>query len=209
MPCAYYKRRAKNRSNQKDPCFVVLLPLKHNSLYSAAPTQNASSCRTMQFQPGGLFTLGRSGRRWVARGNATGLDQKMVARRPQLSVKQTVENDAVFQIRQTLDFYLPHSKNFWNSYSGNASGLLLGLSHSPPLDSPRAYPRAKMIILTKQMKRCLAQMWSWSQKVLYLAVLFVLLGFLFRDQGTTGLLFAAAPVVIIFVYIAYKHLKIG
>ena len=52
-------------------------------------------------------------------------------------------------------------------------------------------------------------MWSWSQKVLYLAVLFVLLGFLFRDQGTTGLLFAAAPVVIIFIYIAYKHLKIG
>ena len=133
----------------------------------------------------------------------------MVARRPQLSVKQTVENDAVFQIRQTLDFYLPHSKNFWNSYSRNASGLLLGLSHSPPLDSPRAYPRAKMIILTKQMKRCLAQMWSWSQKVLYLAVLFVLLGFLFRDQGTTGLLFAAAPVVIIFVYITYKHLRIG
>ena len=66
-----------------------------------------------------------------------------------------------------------------------------------------------MILLTKQIKRCLAQIWSWSQKVLYLAVLFVLLGFLFRDQGTTGLLFAAAPVVIIFVYITYKHLKIG
>ena len=31
----------------------------------------------MQFQPGGLCTLGGSGRRWVARGgNATGLDQK-------------------------------------------------------------------------------------------------------------------------------------
>ena len=62
--------------NQKETCFVVLLPLKQNSLHSAALTQNASACRNMQFQPGGLFTLGRSGRRWVARGNATGLAQK-------------------------------------------------------------------------------------------------------------------------------------
>ena len=163
----------------------------------------------MQFQPGGLFTLGGSGRRWVARETPLVLFKRMVARRPQLSVEQIVGNDAVLRIRQTIDFYLPHTKNFLDSYSGNAIGLLLGLSHFPPLDSPRAYPRAKMIILTKQMKRCLAQFWSWSQKVLYLAVLFILLGFLFNDQGTTGLLFAAAPVVIIFVYITYKHLRIG
>jgi hypothetical protein len=55
----------------------VLLPLKQNSSHSAALTQNASACRTMQFQSAGLFTLGGLGRRWVARGNATGLDQKM------------------------------------------------------------------------------------------------------------------------------------
>jgi len=65
-----------------------------------------------------------------------------------------------------------------------------------------------MILLTKQMKRCLAQIWYWLQRVLYLVVLFGLLGFLIRDQGTTGLLFAAAPVVVIFIYITYKHLKI-
>ncbi len=68
MPFAYYKRRAKSRANQKHPCYIVLLPLKKNLLHSAALTQNASACRTMQFQPGGLCTLGGSGRRWVARG---------------------------------------------------------------------------------------------------------------------------------------------
>ena len=76
MPSTSYKRRAKSLVNQKETCFVVLLLLKLNSLHSAALTQNASACRNIQFQLGGLFTLGRSGRRWVARGNATGLDQK-------------------------------------------------------------------------------------------------------------------------------------
>ena len=66
-----------------------------------------------------------------------------------------------------------------------------------------------MIILTKQMRIWLTHIWSWAQKVLYLAVLFVLLGFLFRDQGTVGLLFAAAPVAIALIYITYRHLKIG
>ena len=51
--------------------------------------------------------------------------------------------------------------------------------------------------------------WSWAQKVFYLAVLFILLGFLFRDQGTVGFLFAATPIVIVFIYITYKHLRIG
>ena len=68
MPYAQYKRRAKSLVNQKGTCFVVVLLLKQNSLHSAALTQNASACRNMQFQPGGLFTLGGSGRRWVARG---------------------------------------------------------------------------------------------------------------------------------------------
>ena len=54
----------------------------------------------------------------------------------------------------------------------------------------------------------MAQIWYWFQRVFYLVVLFGLLGFLIRDQGTTGLLFAAAPVVVIFIYITYKHLKI-
>ena len=59
------------------------------------------------------------------------------------------------------------------------------------------------------MKRWLASIWSWAQKVFYLAVLFILLGFLFRDQGVVGLLFAATPIVIVFIYITYKHLRIG
>ena len=66
-----------------------------------------------------------------------------------------------------------------------------------------------MILLTKQMKRWLANIWSWAQKVFYLAVLFILLGFLFRDQGTIGFLFAATPIVLVFIYITYKHLRIG
>ena len=59
------------------------------------------------------------------------------------------------------------------------------------------------------MKRWLAYIWSWAQKVFYLAVLFILLGFLFRDQGMVGFLFAATPIVIVFIYISYKHLRIG
>ncbi len=76
MPSPEYKRRAKSLVNQKATCFVVLLLLKQNSLHIAAPTQNASACRNMQFQPGGLFTPGGSGRRWVARRITAALDRK-------------------------------------------------------------------------------------------------------------------------------------
>ena len=94
MPCAQYKRRAKSRVNQKDPCFVVLLPLKQNSLHSAALTQNASACRNMQIQPSGLCTLGGSGRRWVARGETPlALSRRMAAAfiRCRLVVKAKVD----------------------------------------------------------------------------------------------------------------------
>jgi len=74
-----YKCRAKSHVNQKAPSFVVLLLLKQYSLHSATSTQSASACRNTQFQLGGLFTQRGSGRRWVARGNATGLDQRTAA----------------------------------------------------------------------------------------------------------------------------------
>ena len=83
-----------------------------------------------------LVGIGRSG-------NGIDLVRSMAARRPQLSVEWTNENEAVVWIRQTLDLCLHHSTDVLESYIIFASGLLLGLSHTPPLDSPRAYPRAE------------------------------------------------------------------